>query len=122
MLFDHAINGLNPIPNDVPWYYITLAIVVGGAAVNHGVGMIFRNWERELKLPSWFSVIGDVFGLILSTVLGAVVGHLVWSWALGGVVALAGAFSHAMVMSFVRARLFGYVAAKNNEEKPPKKK
>ncbi len=122
MFFDHTVTGLDPIPNDVPWYYITLAIVIGAAAINHGTGMIFRSWEREFNLPKWFSAVGDVFGLVLATSIGVLVGHIVWSWVLGGVVALCGAFSHAMVMTFVRARLLGYVNAKNNEENSEKEK
>ena len=106
MLFfhDHS-KGLEPVANNVPWYYITLAIGVGAAALQHGVHMVFASWERELKLPAWFSVAGDIFGIVLATGLGALTGHLVWNWALGGVVGLVGAFSSSLVLSLVRARL-----------------
>lgn len=121
-LFQEAVNPDVPlIPNDVPWYYISLAMLVGGAMLTHGVTMVTRGWEKELKLPDWFSVAGQGAGIALSTGMGCLAGHIVWHWALGGMVSLVGAFSSALVLSFVRARL-GAVkdAAKDAVSEDPK--
>lgn len=105
MLFHDHDHGLQPIANQVPWYYISLAILVGAALLEHGCSMVFRGWEQELKLPPWFSIIGDVLGIVLAAGMGCVAGHLVWNWALGGMVAVVGAFSSRVVLGMVRAKL-----------------
>jgi len=115
--FDHHENGLNPIANNVEWYYIALAVLVGAAALSHGVSRVFMAWEKELSLPRWFSVIGDVFGIILATALSCMVGHISWSWALAGTTGLVGAFSSALVLSLVRAKL----GVKQVEQNPDSK-
>lgn len=104
MLFHDHEHGLQEIPNQVPWYYMTGAFLVGAALVQHGCHMVFTAWERELGLPKWFSVIGDVLGIALAVGLGMLTGHLVWHWALGGIVSLVGALSSRVVLSMVRAR------------------
>jgi drug/metabolite transporter (DMT)-like permease len=90
---------------EISWYYACLAILVGAAMLSHGSTMIAQGWEKELKLPAWFSIIGTIFGMILSIVLGSIVGYLIWDWMLGGIVALVGAFSSTLVLSIVRSRL-----------------
>lgn len=102
---EHDADDLVPIPNQVPWYYITLAILVGAALLSHGVTVVARSWEQELKLPQWFSVAAQGFGIVLSTALGCLAGYLVWEWALGGMVALIGGFSSQLVLGLVRAKL-----------------
>lgn len=94
-----------PIPNQVPWYYLTLAILVGAALLSHGVTMVGRGWEVELKLPTWFSVAAQGFGIVLSTALGCLAGYLVWNWTLGGMVGLIGGFSSQLILGLVRAKL-----------------
>lgn len=96
---------LVPIPNHVPWYYICLAILVGAALLSHGITVVAQSWESELKLPVWFSVVAQAFGIVFSTVLGCLAGYLVWEWALGGMVALIGAFSSQLILALVRAKL-----------------
>lgn len=94
-----------PVPNQIPWYYLTLAILVGAAMLTHGITMIAKGWEQELKLPAWFSVAAQVFAIVLSTCLGCLAGYIIWEWALGGMVALVGAFSSTLVLAFVRAKI-----------------
>lgn len=101
----HDADDLVPIHNHVPWYYITVALLVGSAMLAHGITVMTRGWEQELSLPRWFSIAGQVFGIVLSTALGCLAGYLVWEWALGGMVALVGACSSALVLSLVRAKI-----------------
>lgn len=103
-MHDHE-HGLQEIPNQVPWYYMTGAFLIGAALVQHGCHMVFTAWERELNLPKWFSVVGDVLGIVMAVLLGMLTGHLVWHWSLGGIVGLVGALSSRMVLAAVRARL-----------------
>ena len=108
-----------PIPNTMPWYYLSLALLVGAAMLTHGVTMVTRGWEKELRLPDWFSVAGQIVGIALSTGMGSLAGYLLWHWALGGMVALVGAFSSTLVLSLVRARLGAAKdALKDNDPKP----
>ena len=92
------------VPNQIPWYYLTLVFLLGASALAHGNIMVFRGWEKELNLPRWFSIVGDVFGIVLAVCLGCFVGYLIWNWALGGSVSLVGAFSSTLIVSLVRAR------------------
>ncbi len=94
-----------PISNQVPWYYLTLAILVGSALLTRGVTVVGRSWEAELKLPTWFSVAAQGFGIVLSTMMGCLAGYLVWNWTLGGMVGLIGAFSSQLILGLVRAKL-----------------
>lgn len=103
MMFDHT-EGLKPIEHNVPWYYVALAVLVGAALLVHGAKLAFTRWERDLGGPRWVDIAGEVFGIILATTLGGIAGHVVWNWALGGMVALVGAFSSSFVVSLVRAR------------------
>lgn len=99
------VDNLVPIPNTIPWYYICLVLLVGAALLTQGVTMLTKGWEQELKLPNWFSVLGQAVGIVLATVMGCLAGFLVWQWALGGMVALVGASSSALILNLVRARL-----------------
>ena len=67
--------------------------------------MLTKGWEQELKLPNWFSVLGQIFGIVLSTIMGCLAGYLVWQWALGGMVALVGSTSSALILTLIRTRL-----------------
>lgn len=96
---------LVPIPNTVPWYYICLALLVGAALLTQGVTVLTKGWEKELKLPNWFSVAGQAFGIVLATLMGCIAGYLIWEWALGGMVTLVGAASSALILTLIRARL-----------------
>lgn len=96
---------LVPIPNQVPWYYITLALLLGAALLAHGVTVVARGWEKEMQWPRWFSVAAQGFGIVLATLMGCLAGYLVWEWALGGMVALIGAFSSQLVLGLLRAKL-----------------
>ena len=53
-----------PVIHDVPWHYVSLAILVGAALLSHGVTVVGRSWEKELKLPEWFSVAAQGFGIL----------------------------------------------------------
>lgn len=101
----HDAADLVPVPNDVPWYYLTLAILVGAALLSHGITAVASSWESELKLPSWFSVAAQGFSIVLASAMGCLAGYLVWEWALGGMVGLIGAFSSQLVLGLIRARL-----------------
>jgi hypothetical protein len=116
LFYDHD-QGLQQVSNNVDWYYIALAVLIGSAALSHGVSRVFMAWEKELSLARWFSVIGDIFGIILATALSCVVGHITWSWALAGTTGLVGAFSSALVLSLVRAKL----GVKQDEPSPESK-
>jgi hypothetical protein len=117
LFYDHN-TGLSPIPNDVEWYYIALSVLVASAALSHGVSRIFMAWEKELSLPRWFSVVGDIFGIILATTLSCIAGHLTWSWFLAGSIGLVGAFSSALVLLLLRAKL----GIKHDDHNPESKK
>lgn len=103
LLADHS-EGLKPVEHSVPWYYIALAVLAGAALLVHGAKLAFTRWERDLGGPKWVDVAGEVFGIGLATILGGIAGHLVWNWALGGIVALVGAFSSSFIVSLIRAR------------------
>ena len=98
-------NLLAPMANSVPWYYIAAAILTGGALFSHGLTMVSRSWESELKFPEWFSVAAQGSSFVMSAVFGSIAGHIVWNWALGGMVALAGSVSSAAVLAVVRKKL-----------------
>ena len=93
------------VSNQVPWYYIAFAFLVAAALLAHGNSMVWSGWEKELRLPRWFSIVGDVFGVVLSLCLGCFIGHIVWNWALGGAVSLVGALSSTLIVSLIKARL-----------------
>ena len=103
---------------EIPWYYLTLAFALAGAALEHGCNTLFTGWERELKLPIWFSVIGDVTGIVLASVLGATVGSIVWQWHLGSAVAFTGAIASRLVISLVRAKLGIATKSKDDDSQP----
>lgn len=94
-----------PVPNHVPWYYITLAILVGSALFVNGIRMVASRWERELGAPRWFDVAAEAFGIVAATALGCLTGYIIWEWVLGGVVALVGAVSSSLVVAVVKARV-----------------
>ncbi len=104
-----AVQATDPLSNPdltgQPNYYLVMAILVGAAMLSHGVTMVARAWEKELGLAQWFSVVAQAFGIILATSAGYLVGHLVWDPTLAGVIAMVGAFSNALVLSAVRARI-----------------
>lgn len=110
-----------PIPNQVPWYYLTLAILVGAALLTHGVTVVGRGWEVELKLSAWFSVAAQGFGILLSTFMGCLAGFLVWNWTLGGMVGLIGAFSSQLILGLVRAKLGAAKEVIKDSVEPDKK-
>jgi hypothetical protein len=113
--------GLQQIPNDVPWYYIVGAVVVGSAALSHGVSRQFSAWERELSAPKWLSVAGDITGIVLSIALSSFVGYLTWSAPLAGIAGSCGAFSSSLILRIIKAKLgvpqsISTPPAKHNEE------
>lgn len=99
------ITGLQQIPNEVPWYYIVGSVIVGSAALSHGVSRQFSVWERELSAPRWLSVAGDITGIVLSIALSTFVGYLTWSAPLAGIAGLCGAFSSSLILRIIKARL-----------------
>lgn len=106
-----------PVIHDVPWHYVSLAILVGAALLSHGVTVVGRSWEKELKLPEWFSVAAQGFGILMSAACGSLAGYLVWNWGLGGMVGLVGGFASSLVLSLVRARLAAAKDAVTDEVK-----
>jgi len=94
-----------PVPNNVPWHYLALAILVCSAFLCHGIVSVARSWEDELSLPAWFSVASHAAAIVLTTTLAGAAGYLVWHWALGALVGLVGSFSSSLILSLVRARV-----------------
>lgn len=72
-----------PVANDVSWYIIAATITAGAALLSFGVARNFARWEKEMKLPEWFSIVGELVGVTLGTLGGGLAGHLVWHWGLG---------------------------------------
>ena len=120
MMFQEAVQQVQQVAEnpEIPWYYLTAAFAVGGAALEHGANTLSSGWEKELSLPKWFSVAGDVAGLTLAGVLGATVGHIVWHWHLGSAVAFTGAVASKLVLSLVKAKL-GIVSKSSKKDDPP---
>jgi hypothetical protein len=92
-----------PVPNDVAWYLIAGAIVLGAALVTVGLSKNAARWEAELRLPAWFSVAGEVVAIVIATAGGAAAGFWTWHWGLGLLSGLVGSLSASIVVRFVAA-------------------
>lgn len=108
------------IPNDIPWYWLAVAILIGSALVAYGAQVTFERWERDAHLPEWFSVAGGVFGIVLATVMGGIAGHILWHWSLGMMCAICGAWGSQWVLGVVASRIGARQAANKllNESAP----
>lgn len=93
-----------PIPNDIPWYYIAVAILIGSALVTYGAWATAENWEKDAKFPSWFSVVGGIVGIVLASLGGAIAGYLVWQWTLGLLCGIAGALASPWILRLIWSR------------------
>lgn len=94
-----------PIPNDIPWYYIAVAILIGSALVTYGAGATAEKWEKDASLPNWFSVAGGIFGIVLALASSALVGYLAWHWIFGLLCGIAGALSSPWILKLIWSRL-----------------
>ncbi len=93
-----------PIPNDIPWYYIAVAILIGSALIAYGAGATAEKWEKDASLPNWFSVAGGIVGIVLACAAGTIAGYLVWQPVLGLLSSLAGAFGSPWVLKLIWSR------------------
>lgn len=92
------------VPNDIAWYYIAGAILVGAALLSYGVATTAIRWEADAGFPKWFSVAGGFLGILLATAAGALAGLIVWQWALGMLCGLVGAFASPWILKLVWSR------------------
>ncbi len=106
---------MSVIANDIPWYLLAGAVLIGAALVAYGAQMTFEHWKREAHLSGWFSVMGGVFGIFLASAMGAIAGHILWHWSLGLMCAVCGAWGSQWVLGLMSAR-FG---VKNEAEPLP---
>jgi hypothetical protein len=70
----------------------------------YGVEQTTLRWEKDVKLPSWFSVAGNVLGIALASGLGALVGMMLWNWELGLICGVVGGFSSNWIVSVLASR------------------
>lgn len=93
------------IANDIPWYWLAIAVIVGSALITYGAQMTFEHWQKEAKLSGWFSVAGGIFGIVLASIMGCIAGHILWHWSLGLMCAVCGAWGSQWVLGMLAARL-----------------
>lgn len=93
------------IPNDVAWYWHVIIVLVIASLVSWGVKNIGDVWRRELKLAKWTKLVPDVMAVVMSTIIGTMLGHVVWSWEFGAIIAFTGSLSYRWVLGVVKGRL-----------------
>lgn len=99
---EHAPRYVNdaPIPNNVPWYFLSLAILIGAAILVRGLSMTVKRWAVTLhssRVPK-IGIVVEIISIFLAVALGSVTGHLVWNVWLGAMVALIGSLGSPWVL------------------------
>jgi hypothetical protein len=92
-----------PVANDVEWYYIVGAILVGSALVTSGLGRILRYSLKGYKNERLLELAGRTFLCIVCAGLGAVAGWRTWDWPLGAVVGFVGSCAAPVVLKYFYA-------------------
>lgn len=94
-----------PVPNDLPWYALSGAVVVGAALLSYGMVLTIRRMARDLRASATkearAGVIATLVSIGVASALGALVGYLTWHWALGFVSAVVGAWASPWVIDTV---------------------
>lgn len=87
----------NTVGNGLPWYAATLSIVLGAALLSYGMVVTIRRWALSLRADETgaakAAVIANVLAICVASACGALVGSLIWHWALGLVAAFVGAWA-----------------------------
>lgn len=92
-----------PVPNSVPWYFITVSIVIGAALLSYGMVKTIKRWGSDLQLSSQrvmkASVFANILAIVSSTIGGGITGYLVWNWALGAMCGFVGSWCFPWIVS-----------------------
>jgi hypothetical protein len=79
--------------------------MAGAALLSYGIGRNFARWEEELKLPAWFSVLGECVGVLVATLGGTLAGYLTWHWGLGCLAGHVGGWASPWFVNWLNAIL-----------------
>ena len=94
--YDHN----TPVPNNVPWYFLSLSILIGAAILVRGMSMTVKRWAQALhssRIPK-IGIVVEIVSILLAVGLGAVAGYLVWNVWLGAMIAFVGSLGSPWVL------------------------
>lgn len=114
------IQNLAPIPNDVEWYFLALALIVGAALISFGIGKSSERWEAEMKWPEWFSILGEWVGILLAMTGGSLAGYLVWDWKLGLLCGAVGGFGAPFIVTWIHKYISKKTGSSTKASSDPK--
>ncbi len=89
-----------PVPNNVPWYFLTLAILIGAAILVRGMSMTVKRWAQALhsmRGPQ-IGVVVEIISIFIAVGLGTFAGYLIWNIWLGAMIAFVGSLGSPWVL------------------------
>ena len=107
-----------PITNEVPWYVISAAIIIGAALLSYGMIKTLKRWSIDLQQTSSrvrkTTVIANILAIITSTICAGIVGWLLWNWILGAMCGFIGAWCWPWVITTLTSVISRW---KNSDDK-----
>ena len=104
------------IANEVPWYVISVTIMIGAALLSYGMIKTLKRWSIDLQQNSSrvrkTTVIANILAIVTSTICAGVAGLLLWNWILGAMCGFIGAWCWPWVITMLTSIISRW---KNND-------
>jgi len=97
----------SPNSNEGGTLLIAIIIVAVTGVLAYGIQQTTARWEKDVRLPAWFSIAGNIFGIAMASCLGSLIGYMMWNWELGLICGAVGGWSSDWVVDMLASKFRG---------------